>query len=388
MFPRLDYIEWIEGRPDVALYDLASSDLRGERDSEPQAVPSPLEGLDDPPVGATVELQLAQEYGVDPDQVLVTPGATTANLIAAAASVRLARKREDAEEVAHETPRVLVEKPGYEPLVESPRGVGAAVDRFLRTDKFRLEPGRVDAAMAPNTELVTVTNRHNPSGQLTDRETLRELAAVVRENDARLLVDEVYAPYVTESETSETETVGGGGAFGGITAAGIEGTIVTGSLTKFYGLGDLRVGWLIADEAFVEAARTVEFHISGVAGPSRVFARRALHNADELGAKARTLLTENTELLTEFVAARDDVEGTIEPGSSFAFLDVEGFDGDELAEAAWEDGILVVPGRFFDSPKWIRISLGRNPETVAAGLEALGGVLDDVSEGDTRQTQA
>lgn len=388
MFPRLDYIEWIEGRPDVALYDLASSDLRGERDSEPQAVPSPLEGLDDPPVGATVELQLAQEYGVDPEQVLVTPGATTANLIAAAASVRLARKREDAEEVAWEPPRVLVEKPGYEPLVETPRGVGATVDRFLRTNKFQLEPERVDAAMTPKTVLVTVTNRHNPSGQLTDRETLRELAAVVRENDARLLVDEAYAPYVTESETSETETVGGGGAFGGITAAGIEGTIVTGSLTKFYGLGDLRVGWLIADEAFVEAARTVEFHISGVAGPSRVFARRALHNADQLGAKARTLLTDNTEILTEFVAARDDIRGTVEPGSSFAFLDVEGFDGDELAEAAWEDGILLVPGRFFDSPKWIRISLGRNPETVAAGLEALGDVLDDVSEGDTRQTQA
>lgn len=388
MFPRLDYIEWIEGRPDVALYDLASSDLRGERDSEPQAVPSPLEGLDDPPVGATVELQLAQEYGVDPEQVLVTPGATTANLIAAAASVRLARKREDAEEVAREPPRVLVEKPGYEPLVETPRGVGATVDRFLRTNKFQLEPERVDAAMTPKTVLVTVTNRHNPSGQLTDRETLRELAAVVRENDARLLVDEAYAPYVTESETSETETVGGGGAFGGITAAGIEGTIVTGSLTKFYGLGDLRVGWLIADEAFVEAARTVEFHISGVAGPSRVFARRALHNADQLGAKARTLLTDNTEILTEFVAARDDIRGTVEPGSSFAFLDVEGFDGDELAEAAWEDGILLVPGRFFDSPKWIRISLGRNPETVAAGLEALGDVLDDVSEGDTRQTQA
>ncbi len=280
MFPRLDYLEWISGRPDVALYDLASSDLRGDRDREPVLVPPPLADLDDPPVGATVELQLAQEYGVDPEQVLVTPGATTANLIAAAASVRLAREREDAEGTEHETPRVLVEKPGYEPLVESPRGVGAKVDRFLRTDAYRLDPGRVEAAMTPATELVTVTNRHNPSGQLTDRETLRELASVVRENDARLLVDEVYAPYVTDAEMDESETEADGGAFGGITAAAFDGAVVTGSLTKFYGLGGLRVGWLIGDEAFVDAARSVEFHLSGVAGPSRVLARRALHNTD------------------------------------------------------------------------------------------------------------
>ncbi len=88
------------------------------------------------------------------------------------------------------------------------------------------------------------------------------------------------------------------------------------------------------------------------------------------------------------MANRDDVQGTVQPGSSFAFLDVEGVDGNELAEAAWEDGILVVPGRFFDSPQWIRVSLGGAPETVAAGLEALGEVIDAVAGGDARQTKA
>lgn len=388
MFPRLDYLEWIQGRPEVALYDLASSELRGDRDYEPALVPPPLADLDDPPVGASVELQLAQEYGVDPEQVLVTHGATTANLLAAAATVRLERAGESSGDGERKPTRVLVEKPGYEPLVESPRGVGTKVDRFLRTDEYRLDPGRVDAAMTPRTRLVSITNRHNPSGRLTERDTIREIASVARENDARLLVDEVYAPYVSDSETVESGSVGGGGAFGGITAAGLKGTVVTGSLTKFHGLGDVKLGWLIGDRSLVEAARTIEHHFSSVAGPSRVLARRALHNADHLGAKARAMLAENAELLTEFVAGRDDIHGTVEPGSSFAFLNPEGVDGDELSEAAWEEGLLVVPGRFFDSPEWIRVSLGRNPETAAAGLEALGEVLDALGEGDARQTKA
>lgn len=408
MFPRLDYLEWIQGRREVALYDLGSSDLRGDRGHEPEAIPGPLQDLPDPPVGATVELQLAQQYGVNPEQVLVTPGATTANLLAAAAAVRLARQRdsEPADDAEVPSPRVLVEKPGYEPLVKTPRGVGAAVDRFLRNGEYALETDRVVAAMTPGTELVTVTNRHNPSGRLTDRETLAELAAAVREEDARLLVDEVYAPYVA-GDTGAKDGVGGGdgdgdgdaggggevdlggdGAFGGITAAGLDGAVVTGSLTKFYGLGDVRIGWLIGDEEFVETARHIEHHIGGVAGPSRILARRALHNTDHLGAEARALLSENTQLLEEFATSRDDIRGTVEPGSSFAFLDPQGVSGDEVTEAAWDEGILVIPGRFFDEPERIRVSLGCNPETMAAGLDALGEVLDSLVEGDTRQTQA
>lgn len=390
MFPRLDYLEWIAGRREVALYDLATSDLRGARDHEPAVVPGPLRDLDDPPIGATVELQLAQQYGVEPEQVLVTPGATAANLIAAAATVRLARLNTDAETqegTAEVSPRVLVEKPGYEPLVESPRGVDATVDRFLRADDFSIDPERVTAAMTPDTKLVTITNRHNPSGHLTDRETLEALASDVREGDARLLVDEVYAPYVTSDDTTDGDTPGGG-AFGGPTAAGIDGTVVTGSLTKFYGLGDLRIGWLVADEPFVDAARSIEYHIGGVAGPSRALARRALHNVEHLGAEARALLAKNTRILTEFVTQRDDVDGTVEPGSTFAFLDVVGVDGDTVSRAALDAGILVVPGRFFEDPERIRVSLGRNPETVQAGLDALAEVLDTLDGGDARQTEA
>jgi len=390
MFPRLDYLEWIAGRREVALYDLATSDLRGARDHEPAVVPGPLRDLDDPPIGATVELQLAQQYGVEPEQILVTPGATAANLIAAAATVRLARLNTDAEAAegtAEISPRVLVEKPGYEPLVESPRGVNATVDRFLRADDFSIDPERVTAAMTPDTKLVTITNRHNPSGHLTDRETLEALASDVREGDARLLVDEVYAPYVTSDDTTDGDTPGGG-AFGGPTAAGIDGTVVTGSLTKFYGLGDLRIGWLVADEPFVDAARSIEYHIGGVAGPSRALARRALHNVEHLGAEARALLAKNTRILTEFVTQRDDVDGTVEPGSTFAFLDVVGVDGDTISRAALDAGILVVPGRFFEDPERIRVSLGRNPETVQAGLDALAEVLDTLDGGDARQTEA
>jgi aspartate/methionine/tyrosine aminotransferase len=362
MFPRLDYLEWIDGRPDVAMYDLGSSALRGERDHEPEATPEPLEGLDDPPTGATLEMQIAGEYGVEPEQVLVTAGATLANLLAAATALHVGPD-EDSEKKR----RVLVEKPAYEPLVKTPAALGAEVDRFLRGDHYELAPERVEKATTDRTRLVTVTNRHNPSGALTDRETLSEAADIAGENGARLLVDEVYAPYVED-------TVEGG--FGGPTAAGLENAVVTSSLTKFYGLDDLRIGWLVADEAFVERARSTAYHFMGVADTNRALGKRALHNADHIAEQSRTLLRENAALLREFLDQRDDVEGFLATGSPFAFLDPVNATGDEVTEAAWEEGLLVVPGRFFGDEDRIRVSLGRTPAETEPGLDALATVLD------------
>lgn len=367
MFQRLDYLEWISGRPEVALYDLGSSDLRGDRDHGPVVVPDPLDGLPDPPVGATLETQIAGEYGVHPERVLVTPGASTANLVATIAA--LYPEHDDRDDGVTE-PTALVEKPGYEPLVEAPRAVGADTDRFLRPadDGYRLDPDRVAGALTDHTRLVTVTNRHNPSGRLTDRETLAAAAAEAREADARLLVDEVYAPF-TEDE--------GDGPFGGPSVAGVDDAVVTGSLTKFFGLGDLCVGWLVADPEFVERARSVLHHLPGNAAPSRALGMRAFHNRDELAERARGLLAENHALLASFLDAHDDVGGIVPDGSTYAFLDPAGADGDELTAAAWDEGVLVVPGRFFDDTERVRVSLGRTPDHAAAALDALAGVLAD-----------
>lgn len=362
MFPRLAYLEWITGRPDVALYDLGSSDLGGDRSHELEVVPAPLDGLDDPPTGATLETQIAGEYGVEPEQVLVTAGATLANVIAVATALQ-----QEAGEDGKGTQQVLVEQPSYEPLVKSPAALGADVNRFSRGDDFQLDPDRVKAAVTDSTALVTVTNRHNPSGALASRNSLAALADVVSDNGSRLLVDEVYAPYVPEPQD---------GPFGGPSAVDLENTVVTSSLTKFYGLDDLRIGWLIADEAFVDHARSVAYHFLGVADTSRALGKRALHNADRLDERSRTLLGENADLLGEFLDERDDLEGFLADGSPFAFLDPVNADGDEVTQAAWEVGLLVVPGRFFENDDRIRVSLGRSPSEVAPTLDKLGEVLD------------
>jgi aspartate/methionine/tyrosine aminotransferase len=359
MFEPMPYLEWIHGRPRDATYDLGSSDLRTHRSSG-EVVPEPLVGLEQPKESQSLSAAIAAEYGVDDEEVVVCAGATHANFVAVATALALS-----------EGDVVAVEKPGYGPLMHTPSAIGGQVQRFRRPeeDGYALDPDRVTGVATESTALVTVTNRHNPTGRLTTREELADVAAAVEAEDTRLLVDEVYGPYVGED---------GEGAFGGVTAAGLPGVVATGSLTKFHGLGGLKIGWLVAPEPFAERACEVRSHVPAVASPSRALARRFFADKEQLVAESRDHLRRNSDLLSSFVAEREDLSGRIPDGCTYGFVSHDEADGTEVAEAAWEAGILVVPGRFFGMDEGIRLSAGRDTEEVREGLEAFGEVLDDL----------
>jgi aspartate/methionine/tyrosine aminotransferase len=362
VFPRIDYVDWILPRIDAAVHDLGSSDLHPETDDARLVVPPRLADLPTP--GADLETLIAEAYDVDPDEVLVTAGASAANLLAIATALRdpSGEDTDDDDGPGH----VLVEKPGYEPLVATPRGFGATVDRYRREETWALDPDRIDAAAMDETRLIVASNRHNPSGARADRETLSEAASTAASADARLLVDEVYAPYGPEGE----------GVFGGPTAAGLPDTVVTSSLTKFWGFGSLRIGWLVADPEFVGRAREVSTHLHDVADPSRTLARRLLANRGSIRSAQRERCLRNHEALRSFVESRSDLSGAVFDGCPYAFLEHESADGDAVAAAAWEEDVLVVPGRFFGADDGVRVSLGGPPDRVEAALSAFEQALD------------
>jgi len=379
VFPNIPYLSWIEGRPEAVAHDLASSDLRpATLPTEP--VPVRLREHADPPEDVTLDALLADAYDVEVDEVLVTAGATNANALAFAVAAEAPETVTSAiEETADDGPdgdadddewtsRVLVEKPGYEPHTATPRGFGVIVDQFQRPEGI-LDAVRVDAAIQDATALVVVSDRHNPTGRRTNRDALRESVAAATDAGARVLVDEVYAHYATAPEP---------GPFGAPTAAELDGTVVTGSLTKFLGFGGLRIGWLVADAEFVSAAERVQRHFPGIAEPSRQLARRALASHDALAAPQRERIKRNHDLLADFVADRPRLAGVVYDGVTYALVQHDDLDGDELAERALDAGVLVVPGRFFNRPEYVRISLGRPTEQAGAALDALANVLDDV----------
>lgn len=123
---------------------------------------------------------IAARYGVSPSQVTTAQGTSGANSLVCAAML------EHGDEV-------LLETPGYDPLLGAPRLLGADIRRFQRTfaDGWALDPARIEAAMTPRIRLIIVTP-HNPTGTLADAEALRAVGRIAEKAGAHVLVDEVY----------------------------------------------------------------------------------------------------------------------------------------------------------------------------------------------------
>ncbi|MFB6253242.1 MAG: pyridoxal phosphate-dependent aminotransferase [Halobacteriaceae archaeon] len=362
MFPTIEYINWISGRPEVALHDLGTSELWGDRDHEPRPIPPILQNKDDPPTGATLEVQLAQKYDVQPQQVVITAGASQANFLSIATKIQ---QRNES--------HVLVEKPTYEPLRKIPAALGATVNRFSRSEQYEIDPKVISQSLTPETDLIIITNRHNPSGVSTSRDTLTQIAQLAVENDCYLLIDEVYGPYRDPDSATDR-------GLGGISGVGLDNTIITNSLTKFYGLGDVRIGWVIGPQETIEDVRKIKDYSQCVGQTNRALGQRALHHSDDMESRAYDLIRQNSAILSDFVAQRSDIAGFVPENNTFCFVKCTTMDGDQLVNKAWEQGILLVPGRFFEDSDRIRISLGRSPENSEAALTALSEVLDETKQ--------
>ncbi len=113
---------------------------------------------------------------------------------------------------------------------------GCTIERFVLSaaDGFRLDAGALsEAIQALKPAMCLLTNPHNPSGALT---SAAEMARVVRaavDCDIQLVVDEAFMDYAP-NETLTCEAT---------EAARL---VVVRSLTKFYGMPALRVGYSVA----------------------------------------------------------------------------------------------------------------------------------------------
>lgn len=347
-------MEWAKTRP-APRFDLAGSnvlncsvdDLDGARET------LALTGTNETGYAPLLEA-IASRYGVRPAQVTTAQGTSGANFLVCAA---LLEPGDD----------VLVEAPGYDPLLAAPRLLGANVVRFERRfeDGWALDSEQVARAFTPRTRLIIITRPHNPTGALADTEALGEIGRLAAQRGAHVLVDEVYLD-VTDRSAIPAATLG-------------DEFISTSSLTKSYGLAGLRSGWALSSDAVAHRVRRARDVVDGTGS---IVAERlsvlAFEQLDRLIARSRAILDSNGALVRTFLRARPELEYVDPAGGTVVFpriRDVE--NSDRFSERLMNDrGTAIVPGRFFDAPAHFRIGFSGANEPLRGGLAAIGAALD------------
>jgi aspartate/methionine/tyrosine aminotransferase len=347
------YMEWAKTRPS-AEFDLAGSnilactidDLPGAREAVR------LDGANDTGYRALLEA-IATRYGVSADRVTTAIGTSGANFLVYAGLL------EPGDEV-------LVERPGYDPLLGAARLLGATTARFDRRfeDGYALDPEAVRRALTPRTTLIVITSPHNPTGASADPAALDEIGRIAERHGALVLVDEVY------------KDVSGDASPAAATRSDI--FVTTSSLTKSYGLSSLRAGWAIASDRISERLRRARDVVDGTGSiVAERLAVLAFAHLDALHARARTLLARNTPLVEAFLASRPELE-YVPSAATIVFPRVKGEDDVSpfVQALLTRQRIAVGPGHFFGAPAHFRIGYGGDTEKLRAALDRLDAALN------------
>lgn len=294
--------------------------------------------------------------GADHESVLVTTGSSEANFLAALA-------------LLEPDDHVVFLAPNYLQLRGLGRAWGGAVTELLHREElgWDIDPDEIDRAVTPKTKLIVVTNPNNPTGKVLGEATLDRIAGAAARAGAWVIADEVYRG--AELSGDETPSLW----------ERCERVVVTGGLSKAYGLPGLRVGWAISkDPALVERLWSYHDYTSICpAGPSEVLAIAALDPVRRLRILERTrgILRENLPVIRAWADAEPG-RFTYRPPDAGAILWVR-YEGSapsaEIAERlrAQED-VLVVPGAHFGMEGFLRIGYGLPAEQLEQGLARIG----------------
>ena len=340
----------------AARFDLSSSAVRPVALSDLPVRIEELELSARAPYGDPVLLKLlAERTGVSVECIVPTIGTSLANHLAFSA-------------LFDPGDEVLIEEPTYDPLLHTARLLGAEIRRFPRREEndFAIDPDDVRRVITPRTRVIALCNLHNPTSAGVDDATLRAIGEAAEEVGAWVLVDEVYREAIWGE--SQRHALSLGGHF-----------VVTSSLTKAYGLGGLRCGWILAEPVLASRIRRMQdlFGSNG-AHVAEQLSAIALGSIDQLEANARRTLDTNRAAAVEILSPRRDLQLTIPPhGATLAPRLLGGAVAPfcELLRSRYE--VAVVPGFHFEMPHHFRIGLGGDPALTRESFERLTSALDE-----------
>jgi aspartate aminotransferase len=306
---------------------------------------------------------------VSPEQVVLTAGGQEA-MFAALSSII-----EPGDRVVLFDPTYF----GYKPLVEYLGGsvvwVRAPVDTGYQPDEEELKAAVEDRRV----KAIIVVTPDNPTGRLLSRESARLIADLAVDRGIWVVADEAYKTLVYEGEHVWLYEMAP------------DNTISINTFSKDPGFPGWRLGYVYGPEWIVSKIRLVSEEVV-YCPPS--FAQRAVTvylrdrrlRREHIEA-ARRFMVERRDAMVE--ALREHIPGArfVKPGGSmFVMADLEeylapaGVDSEALASRLLEEeGVAVIPGKFFGPGSGLRVRLSfatETPERIREGVRRMASLLE------------
>lgn len=338
--PDFRLYRWIKNNSARAKHNLSSSGL-SEPDLKQMGVSTDYAEFRERCENPEEEFRsaVAELYGVRPENVLPTVGGTEAIYLVSLL-------------MSHRARHAHVPLPNYEPMVTLPRLLGM-----------------VEAGLdAPGPLYVAATDTNNPTGRSLEEGWL-EHALGALDGGSRIFVDETFREFGFREQPAtwfhrDPERI-----------------LVSNTLTKFYGLGGFRVGWIIASEREIGALSRLKPYLTGENPAYSLWVgAQTLRNRPRFVARARRIVERNRKIVEEFVESTPKIRWSDPDAAPFCLVEYEGEASSEklCEQAVSEAGVLVAPAEFFGAKKGFRLCFTHSEEQkLVEALDALSRFLGE-----------
>ncbi len=323
-------------------------------------VPSP--GLPDVRECIAAHQSERQGYDVDPDSVVITPGAKPIMFFTIMALV------EPGDEVVYPNPGF----PIYESMIEYMGGTKVPM-RLLEENGFNADIETLRATVTDKTKLIVLNSPNNPCGSVIPKDELQEIAKIANEVDAVVLADEVYKDFYYEGSHESISQ------FPGMR----DRTIILDGLSKSYAMTGWRLGYGVFPEFLVEPiSRLVTNSVSCTSAFSQKAVIAALTGPQDSVTEMMDEFRARRTLLIDGLNAIKGISSVTPKGAFYAFPNIRatGMSSSEFADRMLnEAGVALLSGTSFGEfgEGYIRLSFANSQENLKRALDRIEGFLAD-----------
>jgi aspartate aminotransferase/aminotransferase len=203
------------------------------------------------------------------------------------------------------------------------------------------------------TKVLVLNNPNNPRGLLYTEQEIRDCAALCKERDAFLLIDESYSDFIGEGNFFSVASL----------IHEFNNVVALNSISKNFGLSGWRVGYLISNQDFLEYAGRINRHLITCA--PTILQNYLATNFDKL-------LNSTRGQLLDLMVKRKEVKKMLDrlgikylPGDStfYFFLDLREYSIEAKSfclDLLQSDNVAIIPGNAYGNnlKDFLRISFG------------------------------
>jgi aspartate aminotransferase len=324
---------------------------------------TPTAGIPELRAAIAADVAESRGIGVDPGQVVVTPGGKPIMFFAILALV------DEGDEVLLPNPAF----PIYESMVDFAGGRPVFVP-LRQENGFRFDLDEFRAGLGERTKLVILNSPANPTGGVLTADDIAGLAEILRGRpDVYVLSDEIYSRLLYSERFASIASEPGLDPEGR--------TIILDGFSKTYAMTGWRLGYGVMPEPLAEQVTKLQVNSNSCTSAATQYA----------GLEALTGPQDSVgEMLAEFRARRDlivaglndlpGVECITPQGAFYAFprITETGLPADELADLLLgEAGVACLSGTAFGrhGEGHLRLSYANSRENITRALERMGETL-------------